>query len=134
MRGDDHSGMVEERRVGRWRFLFEDIEGSAGDETGVEGLRERRFVDQVAAGNVDYADPGLELSKLLIVEEVAGAGRQDRVEGNDVTLGEDFILRSETDAEHLKALGPNARVIGNHVHVEAAGATGDLGADATEAK
>ena len=56
------------------------------------------------------------------------------VDGDEVAFGEDFVEGAELDAEGLEALGGDEGVVADDVHLEAAGATGDFGADAAEAE
>ena len=47
------NGGIAQRRVGRQRFLFVDIEGGAGDPVFAEGFYQRKFIDDRAARVVD---------------------------------------------------------------------------------
>ena len=47
-----------ERRACRQRLFIEDIESGAGDTTLLQGIEQRRFVDQRPAGYVDQVSVG----------------------------------------------------------------------------
>lgn len=53
MRGNDNLGMVEQRMVGRWWFLVEDVGSVTGEFSGIEGCEDCCLVDQFAAAGID---------------------------------------------------------------------------------
>ena len=63
------------QRLIRRRLLLEHVEAGAGDVAGLDGIGERRFVDQLAARRVDDAHAGLAGGKPRRIEEVPGLRR-----------------------------------------------------------
>ena len=56
MRREHNIGRITQRRIGRQRFNFENIERRAGDLPVPQRLSQRRFIDQTAASTIDDAD------------------------------------------------------------------------------
>ena len=62
MRREDNIGRNAQRRIGRQRFSFENIQRRARNLSLSQRLRQRRFIDQTAASAIDDTDTALCLS------------------------------------------------------------------------
>ena len=70
MRRRDDLWQLGKRPINR-RFLFEDIEPCASDDSGFNRAAKRRFVDELAASRVDEAQAWLAHREAAVVEGVA---------------------------------------------------------------
>ena len=112
-------------------FGLVDVDGGAGDVSGVDGGGESDFIDEAAAGGVDEADAFFALGDLFGAEEGFAAGG---VEGDVVAEGEKGV--EVLDHFDLAVDGGFCEVElieGDDLHFEAEGAFGDSAADAAEA-
>ena len=115
---DDQRVRLREERVGRGQWLgVGDVEGCGCEALVLQGFREGVRVYQRAAGGVDEDRRRLHLVEGIGVDEVSGFGREGRMEGDDVGLGQ---LGRDV------AIPPNR----SHVHAEGGGSMGDGAADA----
>ena len=149
--GDDHAGAVL-RLVGRGREVWrhddvrlveqragvrlraEDVERGGGDLPGAERVEQRGLVDQLAAGRVHDPHAVLHLRDRLGVDHAARLVVQRQVQRQEVGAREHAVERVVLDAELAEALGRDERVVGEHAHLEADRAPGDLLADPPEAE
>ena len=85
MRADQHVRVIPERAVGGERLAGDDVEGGEADPAGLEGVQQRRLVDDGAAADVDQDRPGPHGAEHLLADEAdggvgAGQGHDDRVD------------------------------------------------------
>ena len=127
-------GQLEQRMVGRRRFLHEDVEGGPGQVAGLQGLGQGLLVDDAAAGAVEHAAP-LRISASWRapirsrVSSVSGVWTVRKSQRGSSWLQIGHAL----DAELGGAVGCQERIEADDLHVEAGGAAGDLAADASQA-
>ena len=93
---------------------------------------QRRLVDQAAAGGVDQDGAGLHQPEPAGVDQMAGLGRQWRVQRDEVGLAQQVVEIDQTVAEPGHGVGLGDRVGDQDLHVEAKAALGDGAADAAE--
>src|SRR5579859_1282868 len=72
-------------------LLFENVEGGAGDFFGFESVNERGFVNDGAAGSVDYKRGGLHAKKFWNVEQAARFGIERNVKRDEIRFGQESI-------------------------------------------
>ncbi len=128
--GDDHAGavlrllgrraevrrdddvLVLEQRPGV-RLGGEHVDRGARDLAGVERLEERVLVDELAARDVDDADPVLRRRELLAPEQAARLLGQRQVEREEVRRREHLLERARpVDAERPEGIRRDVRVVG----------------------
>lgn len=78
----------EERVVGEWWFLFEDIQPRAGDPSGPEATVEGFFVNDSAARRVDDNGTGRQEVKLSTPEETVCRWRERHMHGYHCRTGQ----------------------------------------------
>ena len=132
VRRRDHLPHAGEGGVGR-RLLPEDVEPGAGEAALGERLDEGRLVHQVAPRGVDDARAGAAARQPRAVQDSPGRRRRRQVQGDEVRPLDQGVQRDELDAEIVRHLGCDERVVGEHRHVERARAPHDLAPDAAEA-
>ncbi len=93
---------------------------------------QRRLVDQAAAGGVDQDGAGLHQPEPAGVHQMAGLGRQWRVQRDEIGLAQQLVEIDQTVAEPGHGVGLGDRVGDQDLHVEAKTALGDGAADAAE--
>ena len=134
VRRQDDIGHLQKRMVRRRRLLHENVEGGAGQVAGLEGVGQRLFVNDAAAGAVDDAGALAHQGHLAGADQVARLVGERRVDGEEIDLRQQSIeIGGGLDADLAGGGGGEERVEAEHLHVEAGGAAGDLAADAAEA-
>ena len=133
MRRDDDVLQTEQLTV--VRLGREDIERRAGDLAGADRRGQRRLVDELTAGGVDDANAVSHLLQHVAADEAARLVGQRQMKRDEVGGLEDGLRRLRVvDAELAEAIGRHERVVADHVHAEAEGATCHLPADPAEAE
>ncbi len=129
--GDD----VVHRQQGRIDGGFDgkDIKSGAGQMSGTEGLGERGFIHQFAAGGVYQARAALHLGNGIGIDHFFGGRRERGVEGNVVGLGEHFRQGQQFDAPFGGAFRGQVGVIGQNAHFQGARPARNFDADAAQA-
>jgi len=115
-------------------LLVEDVEGGAGDVTGLEGGGQVGFDDELAAGAVDDADAFLHGGEGGGVEDAGGLRGEADVEGEEVGHREELFDGDEADGVFAGDGGGDEGVVAEELHAEVAGAAGDFEADAAKAE
>ena len=121
--------VVAQQRVLSGRLFAEHVDGGTGDAAVVERANQGRLIDQLTAGRVNDAHPGLHLREVFIVDQVARLGRQSDVEADDVSLCKHFILGDQLHAEALSLFRRDVRVVRDDAHVHTSDAAGHLRCD-----
>ena len=132
MRRRNEVWCVEQRRTG-CRFLDKHVERRPADMAAVEPGLQRRFVDQPTPGAVDDADALLGLGEIVRRQDVAGAVGQRRVQRDEIRPGQQIIEHHLFNAEVLRALRRQERIIGDDLHLQTQRAVGDDRADIARA-
>ena len=91
VRSEDKIWRLAQRRVGRQRFFFEDIESGCGDVTALERLDQGCFLDQPAAGAVNNADTGPRFLQASGIKQMARLWGEGSVQRNKVGMGEEVV-------------------------------------------
>jgi hypothetical protein len=107
-------GEVAEKEVAL--FLVH-VERDGADLLGLQGLHERRRVDEAPAAGVDEDRRRLHLGERLGPEQVVGLGRERAVERDEVGLGEQPV-DPDVRGPHRLDLGVRVRVEGEEPHPE----------------
>ena len=124
-------GRPDERLVGR-RLDHEHVEARTGDMAPLDGIGERRLVDQLTARSVDDAHAGLAGGEPRRIEQVPGLGGRGNVQRDVVGAAAQVVERHELGAHRRRDLLGDERVVRQHVHSECARAVGDFLADSAE--
>ena len=70
MRSDDDILHAQKRMTGGERFLLEDVECRAGDDTGLQGLRQGFLVHDATAGTIHQTGGLLHRAQTLGIDEL----------------------------------------------------------------
>ena len=84
------------------RFILEDIEAGAGDLPGGEGLDQRRLIDDRTAGRIDQKGRRLHAAQGLLIDQMAGSGRQWNVDRDDVRGLEELVKGDVAGGESVE--------------------------------
>src|SRR5947208_5924059 len=106
MRSRDDLWQLGKRPI-KSRFLFEDIEPCAGDDSGFNRAAKRGFVDELAASRVDEAQAWLALREAAVVEQMPCIFRGRQMERNVIGRRAQLIERHELDAGSRGQIGRN---------------------------
>ena len=106
MRRQDDLVVPAQRAVGGQRLLGKDIQRGPGDLTGLNGLDERGFVDDTAAGDVEHARRRFHLLQLRPVNQIGGLRGQRDMDGQKVALRQQ---RRQIDKPHAPLGGDTRR-------------------------
>ena len=109
-----------------------DIEGRAADHPVLNGLGDRRLINDSAAGAIDDARRGLHRFQQFRIDQVFGIRGAGQVQADVVGFGKQGRQRHQP---HLHVLGPlrrHKRVVGHHIHAHGLGHPGHVGADLAE--
>ena len=99
VRCTEHGGMLNERQlIVAWRFILEHIKGGTHYGARLDSLIERGFVDDAAAGTVDYTHAALHQGKFVTANEVCSSTGLGRMDGDEITGG--------SNSESSRALPP----------------------------
>ena len=134
VRREDEIWRLTENGIRRERFGFENVERRSCHLAAVQGLGERRLVDQAAARAIDDANAASCLAKALGVEQVPRLRCEWRVKSDEIGVLEQ--LSKVIDQLHLKrprACCGEVRVEGQDAHAEGNRAPAQLAADAAHA-
>ena len=115
------------------RLVFEHIETSGGNLTGFHRRDQGGFLDDPAAGTVEYPQALLRLRESRFVDHVFGIVGERHVDRDVVRLGQQFIQRDRLHLHGLGAAGCEIGIISHDAHAESLGALRDLAADAAKA-
>ena len=70
------------------RFILEDVECRCGESAGGQGIVERRFINQGAAGRVDQQGPRIQQFQTFVVDEMPGGCGRRGMQSHSVGLAE----------------------------------------------
>ena len=119
------------------RLLVEDVERRAAEPAGLQGLRDRRLVDDAAAGGVDEDRVGLRPRQRLGADQVARLRRQRHMQRNHVRRRDEIVEGDGLDAAPGlvpgRTVGGHIGVVGHDAHPERRGALRRLPGDGAEA-
>src|SRR5436190_39064 len=132
VRRDDHLLEPEQRVVGGWRLLLEDVERRARHAPAADRVGERPLVHDAAPGAVDDPDSGLDAGERVLAEQMAGVPRQGHVNRDEVGAREEIVELDGFDALTLCGLARQIGIVGDDVHTKAERPPRDLGPDAPE--
>ena len=110
---------------------MENVEGGAGDLSGLKGFGQVRLDHQFTAGAVHDADALLHGREHRGVNDAGGLRRQADVEGEVVRHCEQLLSRNQTNRVFARDRGRDKRVVAEEFHAELAG---DFETDAAEAE
>ena len=134
MRSQDKVRRAAQRRIGRQRFGFENIERRAGDMSILQRLNERGFVDQSAARAVDDAHAAFCFLQSRRIENVMRLSRERRVQRNEIGAGEQIVeFIDQLDLQTAGARRGEIWIVGEHAHAEGDRATAQFAADSPHA-
>lgn len=91
MRAQQDSGVMRQWGVRGQRFGFEDVERGREDDAVVEGVDQRRLVDQRAAGGVDQYRMRLHQRQPFGIDRVVGRRRGRCVQAQPVATGQQLF-------------------------------------------
>ena len=129
MGGADHLVEAQQRIVGLRRFFGENVEGSAGHLSGLDGLGQGQFIDQTADGAVDDPAAGLDPGQGTGANDLGGFTVERDVQGDEVAAGEQFFefdLFPPHLPDHLLA---EVGIEDQNVHLQRQGALDDHATD-----
>ncbi|MNZ60895.1 hypothetical protein D3C78_789710 [compost metagenome] len=134
MRQGHGVGQGEQRRFDQ-RLLLVDIQPGAEDAFFLQRLDQRRFVDHLAAGDVDQDGAGFHQLKLALADQLAGGVGQRHHQADEIGLAEQFVEAAVARGELLFQFRLAVVAVVEHLHAEAeVPAPGDGCADAAEAE
>src|SRR6476646_6908108 len=91
MWSENEIGYIAQRRLRGQRFRFENVESSGRDMAGSQSLGERGFIDEPAAGAIDYPHPASRFGQPRRVDKMMGLRRERRVERDEISAGQKII-------------------------------------------
>ena len=134
VRREDQVRHFAQRRIGRQRFRFENIQRGRGDVAGTQGLGERCFIDQSAPRAIDHARAAFRLRQPRGVEQMMGLRRERRMERDEIRGGQQVV--ELVHQLHLQRPRPRCRQIRierHDAHPERDRAPAQLAADSPHA-
>ena len=119
MGGEDDRVMSQER-ASKGRLILEDVERRACDLAGLDGVHQRRLVDDAAARHVDQPHAVPASSQLFATDQVTRFVGQRDVQRDDVRPVEDRGQWKESDSDPIRNLLGQHRVVRDDLHPERA--------------
>ena len=113
VRRDQHIVTVEQRMVGRWRLLTENIQRGAGQPAIVKRLDQRVFINNRPARSVDQIGGRFHVAEGPLIEEMAGGRGQRRVDRNVVGFLEQKVEILGGNVGRREGVNGKARGIGD---------------------
>src|SRR5262245_54633740 len=132
MRRNDYLLQPEQRMVRGWWLALEDVQRSAGDLTGVDGVEQSGFIDQTTPRTIDDPDAVLHLSKGIRADQPSGFSSQRGMYRKEVGPCEKFIQRRRLDVQVPSLVGSDERIMRDDLHTVSPGARGHRTPDPPE--
>ena len=126
------AGVVEDGQVAGG-FVDEHIQGGAGQLLPFQRFQQGLIVNQLAPGHIDEARAGLHQRQAGAGNQVHRAGRQRRVQGHEIGLGQQFLQGHHRHAQAGREVGGHEGVVGDEAHTEGGGAARHFGTHAAQA-
>src|SRR4029450_11110592 len=98
----------------------------------LDSLIERGFVDDAAAGTVDYTHAALHQGTFVTANEVCSSTGLGRMDGDEIHPGEQFRELQELYPHALAALPGHKGIVGQNDHSQALGLLGHQGANTAQ--
>ena len=109
------------------------IQRSATQLSGLQGLDNSGFIQQLAASAIDQAHALLHLANGIGIDHSLGLRGETDMQRDVVGLNEDLIERSQSDVQLLRQTGRHIRIVANDFHAEGDGTTRDFDSDTAQA-
>ena len=93
----DHAFVPEQRMVVVQRLWLRDIQCSAPEMAGIQGIEKRAVIDEAASGCVDQEGARLHGLELMLAEQTGRFFRQRHVETDEIGMAEQYIERHRSD-------------------------------------
>lgn len=97
VRSMDHAFVPEQRMVVVQRLWLRDIQCSAPEMAGIQGIEKRAVIDEAASGCVDQEGARLHGLELVLTEQTGCLFGQRHVETDEIGMAEQYIERHRSD-------------------------------------
>ena len=134
MRSENKIRRSAQRRIGRQRLNFKNIQRGAADLTRVQRVSQRVFIDQAAARTIDHAHAAFCFCQSRRIDNVTRFFRERRVQRDEISAREQVIeLIDKFDLQSARARRRQIRIVRNNAHPERDGAAAQFTADPAHA-
>src|SRR5690348_14335266 len=131
MRGSEKI-IVREERVLAWRLFLKYIQRSAGDDAGLQGVRQCFRIDQLPSRAIHDTNPVLHRGESSRVQHVVGFWGEGDMQSNEIALPIKLRQRNKLDFERRGALRANVRIVRDDLHLKRLGTFDHLAANTTK--